>query len=438
MTILRLWFGICLITIGASHNALAISLIRDTEIETTLEKLSEPIFEAAGLSPQSVQIYLVNDPRLNAFVAGGQNLFIHTGLLQRAEGLDQIAGVIAHETGHIAGGHLTRLSQASQTASTEALIGAVLGAAAAIAGAPQLGTAIIAGGATVAERGFLRFNRGQEQAADQAAIGYLRAAQINPRGLLEFFKILENQNLRLSSEGSEFLRTHPLTRDRISFMERQVEVSPLANKPKSPERQLAHARIAAKLDGFLGQRADVLRKWRGDTLPDRYARLIADYRDGRIDAALDELDDVLLDHADDPYFQELRGQILFESGRIDQAIDPYRKALHAQPNSAMIRLGLARALIEQAGNQNLGEAVELLKQASQAEPRNASVHRFLGLALGRSGKPLEADLSFAEAAILRGQKSDADLYLRRARQGVENGTSLWLKLQDLSRARDDL
>lgn len=438
MSTIKPWLAAVFVWFGVQSDAEAFSLIRDAEIEGLLEGVSAPIFEAAGLDPEAVNIYLVNDPRLNAFVAGGQNLFLHTGLLQRSKGMSQIAGVIAHEAGHIAGGHLTRLSQASDTAAAEALIGAVLGAAAAVAGAPQLGTAIIAGGATIAERGFLRFNRGQEQAADQAAVGYLEASGISPRGLLEFFQILESQNLRISTEGSEFLRTHPLTRDRIVFLEQQVKNSPLANQPDSPQDQLGHQRMVAKLDGFLGQRGDVLRKWTGDSMPDHYARAIADYRDGRIDQAIEQLDLLIDQQPTDPFLHELKGQILFESGRVAQAVSPYEMALGKLPKSALMRFGLARALIERTEPGDLEQSISLLKQASQIEPRNASIYRFLGIALGQTTQPLEADLAFAEAAILRGQKSDADLYLNRARRGVQPGDANWLKLQDLSRARDDL
>lgn len=429
--------AIGLVLVGSQ--ASAISLIRDAEIEGILADISEPLFASAGLDPDSVNIFIVNDNSLNAFVAGGQNLFIHTGLLQRAETLDQVSGVIAHEAGHIAGGHLTRLGQASQAAGTEALIGALLGAAAAVAGAPQLGTAIIAGGATVAERNLLAFSRAQEQSADQAAIGYLYNAGLSPRGLLEFMEILQNQNLRINAEGSEFLRTHPLTRDRILFLEGEYERSPLRNEPTSPESIERHQRMKAKLDGFLGERARTWQEWTGDSMPARYARSISDYRSGRIDDALATLASLIEEAPDDPYLQELDGQILFESGRIDEAVEPYRMALAGLPDSALIRLGLARALMERGGDQaDLQEAVDLLTRATQIEPFNPSMWRFLGIAHGRLGNQNEADLALAEAAILRGNRDDANLYLRRARQNIQSGDPGWIKLQDLTRARDEM
>src|SRR3954471_13221791 len=186
----------------------AAGLIRDAEIEATVAGIAIPIFTAARLDPESIDIYVLNDPTLNAFVAGGQNLFINTGLILRTAGPDQLAGGIAHETGHIAGGHLSRTVQAQQNAGISTVAGMLLGAAAAVVGAPQLGTAIMAGGATVGQRGLLKFSRIQEEAADEAAVKFLKALQMSPEGLLEFFHVLETQNLRISADGSEFLRNN--------------------------------------------------------------------------------------------------------------------------------------------------------------------------------------------------------------------------------------
>ena len=152
----------------------AASVIRDAETEAVIDQIASPIFTTAKLDPESIDIYIINDEKLNAFVAGGQNLFINTGLIMRTSGPDELAGVIAHETGHIAGGHLSRGLQAQHNAGISTVAGMLLGAAAAVAGAPQLGTAIMAGGATVGQRSLLKFSRTQEQAADQAAVTYLR------------------------------------------------------------------------------------------------------------------------------------------------------------------------------------------------------------------------------------------------------------------------
>ncbi|MCB2056147.1 MAG: M48 family metalloprotease [Geminicoccaceae bacterium] len=417
----------------------AVSLIRDEEIERTLRDVAQPLFEAAGLDPQSVSIYLVNDPQINAFVAGGQNLFIHTGLLVRSRSLDQVAGVIAHETGHIAAGHLSRLGDASRRASAEALIGAVLGAAAAVAGAPQVGTAIIAGGATMAERGLLKFSRGQEQAADQAGVSFLERAGRSPEGMLEFFRILETQNLRIDVDGSVFLRTHPLTRSRIQFLEAQVARAPAVIRPAALEAEEAvrHARMVAKLEGFLAPEAQVLQRYAGDGFADRYARAIARYRVGQIDQALDLLRDLRASAPDDPWLLELEGQILFESGRIEAAVEPYRRALTGAPRSALLRLGLARALME-GGGAGLPEAIGLLDEAVTIEPTSPAMWRFLGLALGRDGREVAASLALAEHAVLTRNREDAALFLAKARRRIEPGDPEWLHLQDLQRAADEL
>ena len=266
----------CLLAWAAPAHA--VGLIRDAEIEATIRAIADPIFTAARLDPESIDVYIVNDPVLNAFVAGGQNLFINTGLILRTDGPDQLAGVIAHETGHIAGGHLSRTLEAQKNAGISTIAGALLGAAAAVAGAPQLGTAIMAGGATVGQQNFLKFSRIQEEAADQAAVTYLKALQMSPEGLLEFFHVLETQNLRISADGNEFLRTHPLTSNRIAFLEERVAESPYRDAKANPQLAAAYARVRAKLDGFLSDPMQVIQKRTSDSVPDRYARAVAYYR----------------------------------------------------------------------------------------------------------------------------------------------------------------
>jgi predicted Zn-dependent protease len=416
----------------------AATVIRDAEIESTISAIADPIFGAAHLDKESIDIYLLRDDRLNAFVAGGQNLFINTGLILRTQGPDQLAGVIAHETGHIAGGHLSRTMEAQSSAGASSLVGALLGAAAAVAGAPQLGTAIMAGGLTVAQSEFLKFSRSQEQAADQAAVTYLRALKMSPEGLLEFFDILDTQNLRINADGNPFLRTHPLTRDRIVFLEQQVEASPYRDAKPSPALIQAYARSVAKLDGFLAEPGSVLRRRQGDSLPDRYARAIAYYRMSDLDKALPLVDELIREQPEDAYFYELKGQILFENGRIAESVPPYRQAVRYRPDSALIRFGLARALIEQGQAQDLDEAAALLQEVTRLEPDNAGAWRFLGVAEGRRGREGAAALALAEQAVLMRNREDAELYIRRARQLVPRDDPSWYRLEDLSRAVEDI
>lgn len=435
---MRAWRAIIVLVLallgGTAQPLLAQNLIRDAEVEAELERIAEPLFVSAGLDPESVRLYLINDPTLNAFVAGGQNLFIHTGLILRTETPDQLAGVIAHETGHIAGGHLARSRDAVGQAQTEAIIGALLGAAAIVAGAPQVGTAIIAGGATVAERNLLKFSRGQEQAADQAAIRYLAAEQLPPTGLAEFFHVLETQNLRINDEGPSYLRTHPLTRDRITFVEGEAARSPYLGRTYPPEVEEAHGRVRAKLEGFLLDPMEVIQRNSGDSYNERYARAVALFRRGETDRALELVDGLILDRPEDPYLHELRGQILFESGRVVEAVEPYRVALAGRPDSALIRFGLGRALLESPEPEAVNEAASHLREVVRLEPENAYAWRFLGVAEGRLGNQGRASLALAENAVLLRKPEDVELYLRRARQHVQPNDPEWVHLQDLELA----
>ncbi|MDX6748438.1 M48 family metalloprotease [Geminicoccaceae bacterium 1502E] len=427
-----------LLVISQVGTARAASVIRDTEIEAMIRAIADPIFHAARLEPSAIDMYVLSDPVLNAFVAGGQNMFLNTGLLIRTETPEELAGVIAHETGHIAGGHLTRLMQAMDRASAQSAIGMILGMAAAVAGAPQLGTAIMAGGLTVAQRGVLSFSRSQEQQADQAGVGFLADVGLPPEGMRAFFQTLDRQNLRITTGGDVYLRTHPLTADRIDFLREQEVRSPLAGRTLSPALHEAHARSRAKLDAFLGEPRAMLTKYQGDTVTDRYARAIAHHRLANLDEALALVRGLEAEAPGDPYFHELEGQILFENGRVADAVAPYREALRLKPDAALIRLGLARALLELGQEPATREAAAALREVTRLEPRTAQAWRFLGIALGRLGEEGPASLALVEQAVLLDKKRDAKFHLGRAKQHVQAGDPAWLRLQDLEREVEEM
>jgi predicted Zn-dependent protease len=418
--------------------AQTVSLIRDAEIEETLRQISGPILDAAGLGRNAVRIYIVRDSQLNAFVAGGMNLFLNTGLLTRTDNAGQLAGVVAHEVGHIAGGHLSRAGGAQRRAAAEMILATVLGAAAAVAGAPGLGAAIITGGQSYAQGGLARFSRSQEQAADQAAMTYLDRAEISSAGLAEFFKILENQNVLAVSRMNPYLQTHPLTRDRISFVQSHAtgEGGRFADLP--PGWPLAHGRMVAKLQAFLLDPRDVLQRYQtNDTLLGRYARAIALYRLPDLPAALEAVDGLIAEYPDDPYFHELKGQMLFENGRIADAIPPYRRAVELRPDAPLLRYGLAQALIESGAPGANAEAIEQLDEVVARESTNAGAWRLLGIAQGRDGLEGVSNLSLAEYALLTGKQDDARLYARRAENKIEPNDPAWLRLQDVLRVIDE-
>jgi predicted Zn-dependent protease len=422
----------------AALPALAATVIRDAEIEDFIHRLADPVFSAAGLDTESIDIYLLRDTTLNAFVGGGQNLFINTGLIMRTATPDELRGVIAHETGHIAGGHLSRTVEARDQAMAKTLLGAVLGMAAAVAGAPELGTAIMAGGMTVGQRGILAFSRGQEQAADQAAVTFLTRLNESPEGLRDFFKVLESQNLRISGGGNVYARTHPLTQDRIRFMSEQVERSPYRGRHIAGDLVEAHERTVAKLDGFLSNPQEVLRQRKSDSIADRYARAVALYRVPDLDGSLAMIDGLIASEPQNPYFHELKGQVLFENGRVAAAVAPYRQAVRYRPGSALLRFGLARALLE--GNEPGGaeEAAALLEEATRLEPDNPGAWRFLGIAYGKLGREGEASMALAEQSILVGDKDDARLYVRRAQEAVQPSDPDWIRLQDQLRTVEEM
>lgn len=420
--------------LAAPAEAQGRKVIRDAEIESIIRDFATPLFQAAGLNPQAIDVYLIEDKSLNAFVAGGQNLFIHTGLLIGSEEPLQLIGVIAHETGHIAGGHIAARIEELKNTQTKVLATYVLGLGAAIAtGQPGLAAAILSGGQDIALKGLLSYSRSQEQAADQAAVKYLNATGQSPGGLLDFMRILGDQEMLLSSSQDPYIRTHPLNRERVTFLEEQTRLSPDRDAPARPEFVELHKRMRAKLVGFLEPIERVFRKYpESDTsLESRYARAIAHYRRPDLKMALPLIEELIAERPEDPYFHELRGQMLFENGRIAEAVPEYQAAIRLRPDSSQLTLALARAQIEMNDPALNREALTHLKKTLDHEPNNAGAWRLVAIAYGRMGDTGMTALSLAEAALARKEAPEARDQAQRAQQILPEGSPGWLRAQDI-------
>ena len=412
------------------------SLIRDAEIENTIRAHAAPLLEAAGLGEDAVRLHIVSDPNINAFVAGGPNLFLSTGMLTAAEDPGEIIGVLAHEIGHIAGGHLVRTRDAMENASAEMILATVLAAGAIIAGEGEVGSAIISGGQAMAQQSFLRYSRAQEQSADQAAVKLLDRTGQSAAGLLRMFQRLQERERLSISEASGYARTHPLTRERIRFIRDHVEGEGRTAGGTPDAQRAAHRRMVAKLKGFLDPPEETLRAYPDEdqSTEARYARAIAYYRIPDLERALAALGAVLADHPDDPWFHELEGQVLFENGRVREAIAPYERAVALKGDAALLRLGLARAQIEIGDAASLASAIENLEAATRLEPKAPQNWYQLGIARGRAGERAASSLAFAEAAYLRGDAERAHHHATDAAENLPHGSAGWLRAEDILNA----
>ena len=414
------------------------SLIRDAEVEDIIRDYAAPLLEAAGLGDGAVKLHIVNDPNINAFVAGGPNLFLSSGMLAAAEDPGEIIGVLAHEIGHIAGGHLVRTRDALENASAEMILATVLAAGAIIAGEGEVGSAIVSGGQAMAQQSFLRYSRAQEESADQAAIRLLDTTGQSAAGLLRMFQRLEERERFSIGEVNSYARTHPLTRERIRFVRDLVAGENRAGDAAPDAHSFAHRRMVAKLKGFLDPPEETFRAYpaEDESTEARYARAIAYYRIPDLERALAALDALLADHPDDPWFHELKGQILFENGRVREAIAPYSRAVALKEDAALLRLGLARALIETGDAALIAHAVENLEAASRLEPKEPQHWYQLGIARGRAGERAASSLAFAEAAYLRGDADKARYHATIAAEGLPRDSARWLRAEDIRNAAE--
>ena len=418
----------------ASSRAEGISLIRDAEIENTIRSYATPLFQQGGIAPEAINLHLVREKQLNAFVAEGLNMFRNTGLIIRTEHPGQLIGVIAHESGHILGGHLVRGQEAYDNAATQSIAALLLGAAAAIAsGRGDVGSAVMMGGSSMAGRNFLAFSRAIESSADGAALRLLDGVHWSSRGFLEFMKTLEGEEFLISDRQDPYVRTHPLSSERVADIQRHVDESPYSDAPFPPGFDEAHQRMRAKLTAFLELPGTTLARYKesDQSIPARYARAIAYYRKPDLANAIPLINGLIAERPADPYFRELKGQMLFENGRVAEAIPEYRIATKILPENALLRQELGQVLIEANDPALLQEAIASLKFAVSREPGDAGAWRLLAIAYGKADNQVMASTGMAEYALLAGRWSEAIFHAGKALQSLKTGSPAAIRMEDV-------
>lgn len=415
--------------------AAAQQILRDSETEKLFNDMSRPLIQAAGLEPNNVRIVLVNDPEINAFVAGGQIVYLHTGLITAADNANQVQGVIAHELGHVTGGHVLRIQDGLKQATGITILSLVLGGLAIAAGAGDAAMGAMALGQQAALGTFLAFTRAQESSADLAGASFLSKAGISGRGLIEFFKKLQNQEFRLAVYATDsYDRTHPLSSERIASLNEVFTSDPAWKRPNDPALEARFQRVRAKLIGFISDKEAVIRSFpTSDTsIPAHYARAYAYHRMGDRDAALREADALLATAPQDPFFLELKGQILLESGKPTDALAPLRQAVSRAPDQPMIQSMLGHALLATEKQDNLAEAERVLRASIGRDNEQPFAWYQLGVIYDRKGDMPRAALATAERYSLQGEPKLALASAERALRGIPQGTPDFLRAQDIA------
>lgn len=424
----------------AAQRARSLPIIRDAEIEGLMRLYTRPLFKAAGINPKAVRVYVLNDRNINAFVAGGQRVFINTGLILDSDTPNELIGVLAHETGHIAGGHLARMGVEIDSASYTTIIGMLLGLAAIAGGVAagsaevaQAGQGIMMGTRGLAQRNFLTYARGMESSADQAALRYLKDTKQSARGMITLFEKLASQNVAALANVDPYVMSHPMPMERIRNLEVEAKKSPYWDTKDPPALVLRHELAQAKLTGYIGGAQAVMQRYPSadQSMPARYARAIAMFRRGDINNALPVIDGLIRDLPENPYFWELKGQALLENGRAAEALAPVKKALELLPKNGLIQILAAQALIDTDKKANAKEAITLLRQAQRTEGDTVETYRLLARAYAQTGDIARAELATAEAALLTGDRRLAMEKAKAAQSAFKMGTPEWTRASDV-------
>jgi predicted Zn-dependent protease len=425
------------LVMASAQPVAAQSVLRDAETERLLQDLVDPLAEAAGLGEGAVEVVLLDDRSINAFVAGGQRIYVHAGLIHAADTANEIQGVLAHELGHITGGHIIRYSEGAGNATRITLLSALAGIAAALAGGGEAAMGVMALGQQVAMGSFLAFTRTQEASADAAGAQYLSAAGLTGRGSLEFFRKLQEYEFRRGynqSDETEFARTHPLSGNRIAALRDGYAEDPAWDVPPDPQEQQRFERIKAKLFGFQNSPERTLNAYPPEdkSIAARYARAYAYHKEALVDHALAETDALLAAEPDNPYFLELKGQILLESGRPDEALEPLRKSVMLSGANPLIAPMLGHALLATENPAYLGEAEQVLRAAVGRDRENPFAWYQLGVVYGQRGDIPRAQLASAEQLIMSGNPRAALQNARSAEVGLPTGSPDWIRAQDVA------
>ncbi|TGX42552.1 tetratricopeptide repeat protein [Sphingomonas naasensis] len=423
----------------AARPAMAQSVLRDAETEALLADMSRPLIEAAGLSPANVRVVLVNDPSINAFVAGGQIVYIHSGLIDAADSANEVQGVIAHEIGHIVGGHAVFQNDGGYT--NISILSLLLGAAAMAAGAGEAGTGILMMGQRAAIGKYLAFSRVQESSADAAGVRFITTAGISGKGMLSFFDKLTAQMHRYgyyatasNPEVDPFAQTHPMSADRVENLKADLQSAPSWNKPIDAKIEQRFKRVQAKLRGYVNEPEATLRRYPAtdQSAPAHYARAYAYHKSGYPEQAAAETAALVKTAPDDPYFLELEGQILLESGKPAEALSPLREATRRSNNQPLIAATFGHALLATEDKANLGEAETVLRQAVARDKENPFAWMQLGTVYERKGDEPRTALATAERAHLMGDVRTALVSARSAMANLPQGSSDWVRAQDIA------
>lgn len=409
------------------------NLIRDTEIEDILHEESDPVLRAAGLNPRDVHLHLIGDKTLNAATSSGQDIYINTGLIAETENPNQLIGVIAHETGHAAGGHSVRSGEMEKAGMRPFLLTMGLGILAAVAGAPDAAAALLSSGSYFGTLGVLTYSREQESRADQAAITYLEKAHLSARGLVDFFDNFRYEEVFSEARRFPFFQSHPISSERIELLRRRAEEQPSYNVVDSPNALAKHAIMKAKLAGFIDPPNQTFIKYKetDTSFPARYARAIAYYKALDTDHALKLIDDLIAEQPSNPYLFELKGQVLFEAGRAKEAEAPHRRSVELKPDAPLLRVNLAQSLLAEDDPKKLSDAMGQLQQALALEKDNTFAWRLLAQAYETKGEGGSARLATAEEHFSVGDMTQARIFAMRARELLKKDTPEWRRATDI-------
>lgn len=421
-----------LFSVVFAFNANSATLINDTEIEKEITNIIMPIAKAADIPENRLKIYIVRDDSFNAFVRGGEDIFVYTGLLKQIKNPNALRAVVAHELGHTIGGHMVQISQRMHDEIVRALIIQTLGVGLMVAGGnPSAGAGVMAGATGIAQQSLLSFSRDEERMADDMAIDLMIRANQNPNGLIEVFEQMRDISGEFESRINPNRINHPLTSERMNNA--KLKISKLKKIPTQQKSAIAQENknyeiLRAKLIGYLDTDKNVIIKYPYTDKSDAaiYARAIANMQSGNLDTAKTGTQTLIARNPNNPYYYELLGDIEYQYGAYDDSVASYEKSLKLTKNAPQIETALALVLSERNKLGDKERAKELCKRVILTEPSPLSYW-----ILARVTDGGESDWAMAEYYNMNGDKKNAKKYAKSAQKKSKKDSPEYIKSEDI-------
>lgn len=391
-------------------------LLDDAEIDDYINRLGARLVENSTEPALGFEFFALDDYNVNAFAMPGGFIGVNKGLLLTVQSESELAAVLSHEIAHVTQHHLARML-AGQRGDTLTSIAAMAVAILAARSNPDASQAVLLGSQAQSIQRQLNFTRAHEQEADRIGLDILQKSGFNSHAMPEFLNRLQTATRLLEGNMPGYLRTHPITSDRIADIENRVQQRPFRLVPDSLDFQLVRAKLIAAQKNTadaIAYFSDALGAQKyGNPVAQRYGLVVALLRKNETERADSELAILRKQVKNNAMIETLAGRVKRNSGDKTDALAFYRTAVRNFPQHRALLYDYADLLLQSGQAET---AVKLLAGQIARHPGDVRLYDLQARGYAQSGKRLEQHQAQAYSYVWQGNLHAAIEQLELAKQ----------------------